>query len=129
MARLTLLLSVCLAIAAGVATAAPPLPPGYHDCGKISGPTVREPWRTSGGVKLLSMHHYGIGRTDGTSCSFARAWVARIVHETTRDGLLPHPKGPARWRCLAGQVVKKVAASGLCHDAANKTGFSWGVEP
>ena len=45
------------------------------------------------------------------------------------DGLLPHPKGPTGWRCLAGEVVKKVATSGLCHDAANKTGFSWGVEP
>jgi hypothetical protein len=129
MARLTLFLVVCLAAAAGAATAAPSLPPGYHSCGTISGPSVRQPWRTSGGVKFVSMHHYGVGRVDGTSCSFARTWVSRIVHESTRDGLLPHPKGPHGWRCLAGEVVRNVATSGLCHDASNKTGFSWGVKP
>ena len=69
MARLTLFLLACLAIAAGAATAAPPLPPGYHDCGTVSGPTVREPWQTSGGIQLRSMHHYGVGRTDGIGCS------------------------------------------------------------
>jgi hypothetical protein len=128
MARLTLLLLLSATVAASAATASK-LPPGYHDCGTISGPTVREPWQTSGGIKTLSMHHYSIGRADGTSCSFARTWVSRIVHEATAGGLLPHPNGPAGWRCLAGEVVKKVATSGLCHDAANKTGFSWGVKP
>jgi len=132
MSRLITLAAACAlaATAAVTATATPPLPPGYKSCGAVTGPTIRQPWRTSTGIRVVAMHRYGVGGTKALSCTFMRTWVGRIVRESTPPGgLFPHPKGPAGWRCDAAELFKRVATSGFCHDAANRNGFSWGAEP
>jgi hypothetical protein len=126
MRRLLPVLLLAAAISAPVAAAASPLPPGYHSCGKVSGPTITQPWE---GGKPRAMNHYGVGATTGVTCAFATRWVTKIVHESTAGGLLPHPAGPPSWRCTAGDVIRHVATSGFCHDGGNKKGFSWGAEP
>jgi len=106
--------ALALGALAGTGTAAQAALP--TPCGRILGPTVRWDGR--------AMSHYVVGAFHGTTCTFARLWVGRIVREVTPNGSLSRPKGPLGWSCLA-RATGHVAFNGACRNGLRS--FSWGA--
>ena len=106
--------ALALAAFAGTGSAAPNALP--TPCGRIAGPTVH--W---GG---RAMNHYIVGAFHGATCAFARLWVGRILQESTPNGSISRPKGPAGWSCIA-RATGHIAFNGSCRVGLKS--FSWGA--
>lgn len=70
-------------------------------CGRIAGPVVHYRGQT--------LSHYVVGTFHGVACAFARSWAAKIVHESTPNGSLVMPKGPAADLDVRAQQVTGAA--------------------
>jgi hypothetical protein len=51
-------------------------------------------------------------------------WAGKIVHQSTPNGSLAKPAGPAGWSCLA-RAVQGIAFNGSCRNGLKS--FSWGA--
>ena len=114
-----LLVAAVLALpVAGVATTAAPASPGTGPtpCPRLQGPPIRQAGHL--------LDHYVIGAHGGISCATARRWVGAILRESTADGSLAKPRGPAGWVCLA-RARGHIAFNGSCRKGARS--FSWGA--
>jgi hypothetical protein len=89
---------------AGTAAGAPARSLSTNCSGHLQGPVFS--------VAGHSTHLYGV-EVEGVSCSFARAWVSKLVTESS-SGRLHAPPG---WTCLASPGLgrySKLAAGGGC---------------
>jgi hypothetical protein len=117
MTRIALSIASSLVIAGVVSAAAAPARSAFpRQCPRTSGPTVH-----LAGKKLS---HYVIGAHGGVSCAFARAWVSKILHESTPTSTIARPSGAAGWDCIAN-AREHVAFNGSCRRGSKS--FSWGA--
>jgi hypothetical protein len=85
-------------------------------CGRVSGPTLHRNGQ--------ALSHYIVGAFHGTTCSFARTWVKKIVSETTPNGSISRLKGPPGWSCIA-RTERHTAFNGSCRSGLKS--FTWGA--